>query len=210
MSSHYLEALQPVEFYVIDMPGPAVVGLPTSEELDLVTINGSSQNASPVRMTDVRDHVQAYLEQFDKIGNFQGEAKLLLKDGATQCMDAPPKYSIYLKDRARKEGKVSFVKWGSSLDWRSILAFSTTKVCSIRICLDPQNLNSCHKIPTDKVQNPIFSRTKYFSKLDTKAGYWFVHLHEPSQLLPTFRTPFGRFCWRRLPFNLNVSQDIIQ
>ena len=29
-------------------------------------------------------------------------------------------------------------------------------------------------------------------------------------MLTTFRKPFGRFCWRRLPFGLNVSPDIFQ
>ena len=43
-----------------------------------------------------------------------------------------------------------------------------------------------------------------------KAGYWAVKLDESSQLLTTSRTPFGRYCWRRLPFGLNNSQDIFQ
>ena len=46
--------------------------------------------------------------------------------------------------------------------------------------------------------------------LDAKAGYWSVHLNEESQFLTTFRPPFGRFCWRRLPFRLNGSQYIFQ
>lgn len=25
-----------------------------------------------------------------------------------------------------------------------------------------------------------------------------------------FRTPFGRYCWKRLPFELSVSQDLFQ
>ena len=56
----------------------------------------------------------------------------------------------------------------------------------------------------------MFSNAKVFSKLDAKAGYRGVPLHEESKLLTTFRTPFGRYCWKRLPFGLNVSQDIFQ
>ena len=58
--------------------------------------------------------------------------------------------------------------------------------------------------------NPQFAKAKVFSKLDAKAGYWTIHLEKKSQLLITFRTPFGRYCWLRLPFGLNVSQDILQ
>ena len=80
-------------------------------------------------------------------------------------------------------------------DWCSSLAFSTKKDGSIRICLDPQKLNRslsrcAHKISTVEELNPVFSRAKYFSKLDAKAGYWSVHLDETSQLLTTFGTPF--------------------
>ena len=46
--------------------------------------------------------------------------------------------------------------------------------------------------------------------MDTKAGYWSVHLDETSQLLTTFRMPFGRYCWKQLPLGLRVSQDIFQ
>ena len=62
MSARYLEAWQSVKFYVVDVPGPAVVGLPTSEQLNLVTINvyilGSQtaqKGACPVKIRYVND-----------------------------------------------------------------------------------------------------------------------------------------------------------
>ena len=67
-----------------------------------------------------------------------------------------------------------------------------------------------HKIHTLEELNPEFAQAQFFSKLDAKAGYWFVHLADESQELTTFRTPFGRYCFRRLPFDLSVSQDIFQ
>ena len=100
-------------------------------------------------------------------------------------------------------------------DWCSSLAYSTKKDGSLRICIDPQKLNSSlkrcpHKIPTVEEINPKFANAKVFSKLDAKAGYWSIHLDEKSQHLTTFRTPFGRYCWKRLTFGLNVSQDLYQ
>ena len=67
-----------------------------------------------------------------------------------------------------------------------------------------------HKVLTLEELNPQFAVSTVFSKLDAKAGYWSVHLDPDSQLITTFRTPFGRYCWTRLAFGLRVSQDIFQ
>ena len=100
-------------------------------------------------------------------------------------------------------------------EWCSSLAYSKKKDGSLRICIDPQKLNDSlkrcpHKIPTVEELNPLFANAKVFSKLDAKAGYWSVRLSEKSQLLTTFCTPFGQYCWKRLPFGLNVAQDFFQ
>lgn len=70
-------------------------------------------------------------------------------------------------------------------DWCSSLTYSTKKDGSLRICLDPQKLNASlrrcpHKILTVEELNPEFAKAKIFSKLDAKAGYWSIHLHEDS------------------------------
>ena len=41
--------------------------------------------------------------------------------------------------------------------------------------------------------------------MDANAGYWSSHFDEASQEITTFRTPFGRYCYSRLPFGLCVS-----
>ena len=71
--------------------------------------------------------------------------------------------------------------------------------------LTDQDTGDGHHPPT-----PAFSQAKYFTKLDAKAGYWSVKLAPTSQELTSFRSPFGRYCFTRLPFGLNVSQDLFQ
>ena len=134
--------------------------------------------------------------------------------------DAPRKVSIHLKPKIKaelqkmeKDGIVRKLGVNEHSDWCSSLVYVTKADGSLRCCLDPKKLNlrRCpQKIPTLEEVNPTFASASVFSKLDAKAGYWSVPLHEDSQLLTSFRTPFGRYCWKRLPFGLNVSQDIFQ
>ena len=51
---------------------------------------------------------------------------------------------------------------------------------------------------------------KCFSKLDANHGYWQIPLDPESQLLTTFNSPFGRYCFRRMPFGVKSAQEIFQ
>ena len=100
-------------------------------------------------------------------------------------------------------------------DWDNSIAFSRKTDGKLRICLDPKDLNKVikrthHKIPTLEEIVHKFNGAKFFSKLGAQHGYWAVHLDESSSKLTTFNSPFGRYRFLRLPFGLNVSQDIFQ
>jgi hypothetical protein len=57
---------------------------------------------------------------------------------------------------------------------------------------------------------PELTGSTYFAKLDARSGYCAVRLSEDSSYLTTFTTPFGRFMFFRLLFELESSQDEIQ
>ena len=48
-----------------------------------------------------------------------------------------------------------------------------------------------------------------FSKLDATPAYWQIPLDESSQLLTTFNTPFGRYCFTKMPFGLNLRKKYL-
>ena len=217
------------KFYVVDVDGPAILGLRACEQMHVVTINAikSSANcpvpagtAQKTNVTSIEDLKKQFPEQFDRIGSFEGKASLFLKRDARPSIDAPRKCSIHLKARLQQEldtmendGIIRKIEHHT--DWCSSITTSVKKDGSLRVCLDPKRLNDnlkrCpHKIPTLEELNPEFAEALVFSKMDAKAGYWSIHLDEASQEITTFRTPFGRYCYRRLPFGLCVSQDLFQ
>ena len=99
--------------------------------------------------------------------------------------------------------------------WVSQMAVPRKPNGKIRICIDPQPLNTAlmrehYKLPTLDDILPKLNNAKIFSKLDVKEVYWHVKLDEQSSKLTTMITPFGRYRWATLPFGLKVSSEIFQ
>ena len=78
---------------------------------------------------------------------------------------------------------------------------------SIRIFLDPTDLNKClrrehYQISTKEEILSEMTEAKVFTKLDASHGFWQIKLDQASAKLCTFDTPFGRYCYQRLPFGI--------
>ena len=52
------------------------------------------------------------------------------------------------------------------------------------------------------------SGAKVFSKLDCNSGFYQIPLHEESQELTTFITPFGRYCFKQFPFGISSGPEV--
>ena len=233
------------KFYVVDVAGPAILGLRTSVDLHVVTLdtntitelNRSNQNEVPshdvsvskahsrsppggTRINSIDDLKWWFPDCFDRIGCLDGDAELYTKPGSNPHIDPPRRCPDALKPKVKEEldrmvSQNIIRKVTHHTDWCSSLTYVTKKDDSLRVCLDPKKLNKSlkrcpHQIPTVEEINPAFAKAKFFTKLDAKAGYWSVKLSQRSQEITTFRTPFGRYCFMRLPFGLCVSQDIFQ
>ncbi|CAB3981992.1 retrotransposon-like family member retr-1 [Paramuricea clavata] len=90
-------------------------------------------------------------------------------------------------------------------DWVSSMVVVEKPNGKLHICLDPKHLNKAIKrehfqLPTIEDITTRMANAKWFSKLDANHGYWQIPLDEESQLLTTFNTPFGRYCYTCTPF----------
>jgi hypothetical protein len=65
-------------------------------------------------------------------------------------------------------------------------------------------------MPTLNETTSQLAGAKYFTVLDATAGYWIVPLSKQASILTTFQTPFGRFCYLRMPFGICSAQEVFQ
>jgi transposase InsO family protein len=85
----------------------------------------------------------------------------------------------------------------------------------IRLCVDLSRLNEAvlreqHTLPDIGQMLASLTGATIFSKLDCNSGFHQVPLDTESALLTTFTTPFGRYCYTRLPFGISSASEHFQ
>ena len=80
-----------------------------------------------------------------------------------------------------------------------------------RICVDLNQLNKSvcrERYPLPAVEQILsqLACATVFSKLDANSGCWQILLAPESTLLTMFITPFGRYCFHRLPLASHLPQ----
>lgn len=79
--------------------------------------------------------------------------------------------------------------------------------------MDPKDLNEnikreYYQIPTCEEIISEMAGANYFTKLDASQDFWQLRLDESSTKYCTFNTPFGRYCYLRLPFGIKSAPEI--
>ena len=100
-------------------------------------------------------------------------------------------------------------------DWVNNLVLVEKPDGSLRICIDPKELNKAIKRhhyahPTAEDILSQMSGAKYFTKRDASNAYWQIELDEESSKLLTFNSPFGRYQFLRMSFGIHSASGICQ
>ena len=100
-------------------------------------------------------------------------------------------------------------------DWCHNLLLVQKPNGKLRVCLDPCTINKAlrfniHSACTfqDIVSN--LGTVSKVSKIDANSAFWTLPMNEELQLLTTFNTPWGQFCFIKMPFGLNQAQYFFQ
>ncbi len=100
-------------------------------------------------------------------------------------------------------------------EWNNPIVLIPKKDGSLRFCLDFRKLNSVSKFdpyPMPRVDELVekLGKAKFLTTLDLCKGYWQVHLSPDSKEFTAFKTQFGHFHFRVLPFGLHGAPATFQ
>ncbi|CAC5417168.1 unnamed protein product [Mytilus coruscus] len=179
-----------------------LLGLDTIRRMGLITVND--------------DRFIAKVET-QKIGDL-GEITLKVDENVPAKTLPSRKLPLSLQDDVKKEidklvERQVLITVTEPSKWVSQMAVVRKPNGKLRICIDPQPLNTAlmrehYKVPTLDDVLPKLANAKIFSLLDVQEAYWHVKLDKGSSNLTTMITPFGRYRWARLPFGLKEKKEV--
>ena len=197
---------------IVAKEGISIIGAEDSEKVGLVARVYQT-------ITNVKEQVAAkYPELFTGVGCLPVKHKIQLEENATPVIRPARRCPAHIKDELKKElerleeqGIITKVQ--EPTDWVNQMVWERKKSGSLRICIDPRDLNKAvkrehYQLPTREEIETEMTGAKYFSKLDAANGFFQIELEEESAKLCTFSTPFGRFYFNRLPMGLTSSPEV--
>lgn len=95
----------------------------------------------------------------------------------------------------------------SSSPWSAPLILITKPDGSTRVCVDYRGLNAVTKknaYPLPRIDDAyqFLSKSKFFSTLDLKSGFWQIQMEESDKSKTSFTCQYGHFQWKVMPFGL--------
>ncbi|XP_020892402.1 uncharacterized protein K02A2.6 [Exaiptasia diaphana] len=204
------------KFYIVEIDNAKpLIGLQTSRDLNLISIN----KVCEIQHTKT-SLLDQYQDVFKGVGLVSGEYHIELKSDAKPTIHPPRNTALSLMPRLKetlenltKSGIIS--KVDRATDWVNSLVIIEKRDGSLRLCLDPKELNQAIKReyynpPTAEEISSRLSGMELFTVIDMTSCYWHKKLDEASSYLCTFNTPFGRYKFNRMPFGICSASDVAQ
>ena len=186
-----------------------LLGLPAIKLLQII----------PMQLDTVVGNIpDQFPDLFKGLGTMKGQYTIKLKPGAKPfALYTPRSIPLPLRDKVQAElrkmeqmGVISKVQ--TPTPWCAAMVVVPKSSGGVRICVDLKPLNQSvlrevHPLPKVKTTLAQLSGATVFSKIDTNSGFWQIPLDPSSRLLTTFLTPFGRFCYNKLPFGIASAPE---
>lgn len=188
-----------IKYLLIGNANVPILGLNTCTKLNLIrkvdVVNS---------ITDKNMFVNTNRQMFEGTGKIPFSLKENAKPFVSSCRRVPETVKPLLKQTLDDLVNRDIISKVEVPEWLNNIVIVEKPNKTVRICLDPLHLNN--SICFD--QHPIPTLEELCIKLEGKKSGAFSS--DKSKLYTTFVTAFGKYCFNRLPFGLNVSPEVFQ
>ena len=199
------------ELYVVDNLKKPLLGRPAIEELKLIKRINSVDKENKYK--------QEFPELFVGLGRMKNVYTIRLQENAQPfAISTPRRLPLPMKGKVQEELKkleeLDIIRpVETPTDWCAPIVAVPKANGKVRICIDFTKLNESVRrenftLPTTDQLLAQLDGATVFTKLDCNSGFHQIPLHPDSQELTTFITPFGRYCYKRLPFGISSGPDV--
>lgn len=97
-------------------------------------------------------------------------------------------------------------------EWCAGMVVFPKAIDKVGICVDLARLSESilRELPCVDQKLALLAGAKVFSNLEANSVFWQIGLSPESSKFKTFITPFGRFCFNRLPFGISWAPEHFQ
>jgi len=198
------------DFVLVEQGETTLLGLPSSIAMRLV------ETACTILNNAV---VSEFSDVFQGLGKLPCNHALRLKEGIKPVVQSARRVPFRLRDKLKctldnMESSGTITKVKQPTDWVHPIVNVLKPDGSLRVCLDPTELNTCimRKHFSLSTATEIFSRlsnSRVFTTLAATSVFLQLELDHDSSYLTTFATPFGRYRFLRLPFGIRSAPEVL-
>ena len=200
-------------FQVVNGDYTPLLGRVTCEEMGLI---------QRVNYVNIETLMKDYADVYSGLGCLPGEYHITVDPDIPPVVH-PPRRIPHAKrsklkqelDRMVRSGIIEKVPINEPADWVNSTVVVDKPNGSVRVCLDPRDLNVAIKrehypLPTVEEITARCAGAKLFTTLDAENAFYQIKLDKESQKLLTFNTPFGRFRYLRMPMGIKSAPEVYQ
>ena len=210
------------EIYVVEGLQIPLLGRMASSKLTLIQkVETISTNANKVDEKYTANIIKSYPSLFKGLGELEGEYRFhLILEPTPFALTVPRKVPLPLLGKTKAElnrmleiGVISLVH--EPTQWCAPMVVVPKLSGDVLICVDLTKLNEnilreVRPLPSVDYTLAKFGGSKMFSKMDANSEFWQRKLSDESRLLTTFLTPWGHFCFNRLPYGISTGSEQFQ
>ena len=199
------------ELYVVSNLKEPLLGRPAIEALKLIERINSVDKENKYK--------QEFPELFVGLGRMKNVYTIRLQENAQPfAISTPRRLPLPMKEKVQEELKkleeLDIIRpVETPTDWCAPIVAVPKANGKVRLCIDFTKLNESVRrenfpLPTTDQLLAQLDGATVFTKLDCNSGFHQIPLHPDSQELTTFITPFGRYCYKRLPFGISSGPEV--